>query len=142
MSLFVIVCTQPLHPVLHRAGLSLSVAYRLNQSTSGSLQTELALAQSPLEVSTPSLSVFFICSPFLLWSLFYLLPLLAVNLMSFTLFYILAFILMSRYMSVSGLLFLTALGHLPCSSQTLAHVNLKAPHTDTFSPTNYFSRHS
>uniref|UniRef100_A0A3B4FA80 Lymphoid-restricted membrane protein n=1 Tax=Pundamilia nyererei TaxID=303518 RepID=A0A3B4FA80_9CICH len=32
------------------AGLSLSVAYRMNQSSSGSLQTELALAQSPLEV--------------------------------------------------------------------------------------------
>uniref|UniRef100_A0A4W5MLR9 Lymphoid-restricted membrane protein n=1 Tax=Hucho hucho TaxID=62062 RepID=A0A4W5MLR9_9TELE len=31
------------------AGLSLSVAYRLNQSTSGSLQTELALAQTPPE---------------------------------------------------------------------------------------------
>lgn len=48
----------PLHPlpaVSHRAGLSLSVAYRLNQSTSGSLQTELALAQSPLEVSAPLL---------------------------------------------------------------------------------------
>uniref|UniRef100_A0A3P9H3X5 Lymphoid-restricted membrane protein n=1 Tax=Oryzias latipes TaxID=8090 RepID=A0A3P9H3X5_ORYLA len=34
------------------AGLSLCGAYRLNQSSSGSLQTELALAQSPLEVST------------------------------------------------------------------------------------------
>ncbi|XP_067111102.1 inositol 1,4,5-triphosphate receptor associated 2 [Osmerus mordax] len=32
-------------------GLSLSVAYRLNQITSGSLQTELALAQNPIEVS-------------------------------------------------------------------------------------------
>lgn len=31
-------------------GLSLSVAYRLNQTSSGSLQTELALAQNPLEV--------------------------------------------------------------------------------------------
>uniref|UniRef100_A0A3B3HXJ3 Lymphoid-restricted membrane protein n=1 Tax=Oryzias latipes TaxID=8090 RepID=A0A3B3HXJ3_ORYLA len=31
------------------AGLSLCGAYRLNQSSSGSLQTELALAQSPLE---------------------------------------------------------------------------------------------
>ncbi|XP_049617536.1 inositol 1,4,5-triphosphate receptor associated 2 isoform X2 [Syngnathus scovelli] len=31
------------------AGVSLSVAYRLNQNASGSLQTELALAQSPLE---------------------------------------------------------------------------------------------
>ncbi|XP_062339634.1 inositol 1,4,5-triphosphate receptor associated 2 [Osmerus eperlanus] len=30
-------------------GLSLSVAYRLNQMTSGSLQTELALAQNPIE---------------------------------------------------------------------------------------------
>ncbi|CAL8242116.1 unnamed protein product [Merluccius merluccius] len=37
-----------LHPDM--TGPSLSVAYRLNQSTSGSLQTELALAQSPLEV--------------------------------------------------------------------------------------------
>uniref|UniRef100_A0A8C3AVK5 Lymphoid-restricted membrane protein n=1 Tax=Cyclopterus lumpus TaxID=8103 RepID=A0A8C3AVK5_CYCLU len=37
---------QMMHPFL--AGLS--VAYRLNQSSSGSLQTELALAQSPLEV--------------------------------------------------------------------------------------------
>uniref|UniRef100_A0A673BE41 Lymphoid-restricted membrane protein n=1 Tax=Sphaeramia orbicularis TaxID=375764 RepID=A0A673BE41_9TELE len=36
-------------PVCCSAGLSLSVAYRLNQSSSGSLQTELALAQSPLE---------------------------------------------------------------------------------------------
>ncbi|XP_049891764.1 inositol 1,4,5-triphosphate receptor associated 2 isoform X3 [Epinephelus moara] len=40
---------QMMHPDLTGAGLSLSVAYRLNQSTSGSLQTELALAQSPLE---------------------------------------------------------------------------------------------
>ncbi|XP_032360832.1 inositol 1,4,5-triphosphate receptor associated 2 isoform X1 [Etheostoma spectabile] len=40
---------QMMHPDLAGAGLSLSVAYRLNQSTSGSLQTELALAQSPLE---------------------------------------------------------------------------------------------
>ncbi|XP_041820247.1 inositol 1,4,5-triphosphate receptor associated 2 [Chelmon rostratus] len=40
---------QMIHPDLAGAGLSLSVAYRLNQSTSGSLQTELALAQSPLE---------------------------------------------------------------------------------------------
>nr|XP_046234534.1 inositol 1,4,5-triphosphate receptor associated 2 isoform X2 [Scatophagus argus] len=41
---------QMMHPDLTSAGLSLSVAYRLNQSSSGSLQTELALAQSPLEV--------------------------------------------------------------------------------------------
>lgn len=41
-----------LSPVFCRASLSLSVAYRMNQSSSGSLQTELALAQSPLEVST------------------------------------------------------------------------------------------
>lgn len=41
-----------LSPVSCRASLSLSVAYRMNQSSSGSLQTELALAQSPLEVST------------------------------------------------------------------------------------------
>ncbi|KAF0029553.1 hypothetical protein F2P81_018658 [Scophthalmus maximus] len=40
---------QMMHPDLAGAGLTLSVAYRLNQSTSGSLQTELALAQSPLE---------------------------------------------------------------------------------------------
>ncbi|XP_042366917.1 inositol 1,4,5-triphosphate receptor associated 2 isoform X2 [Plectropomus leopardus] len=40
---------QMIHPDLTGAGLSLSVAYRLNQSSSGSLQTELALAQSPLE---------------------------------------------------------------------------------------------
>lgn len=40
---------QMLHPDLIGDSLSLSVAYRLNQSTSGSLQTELALAQSPLE---------------------------------------------------------------------------------------------
>ncbi|KAK9525541.1 hypothetical protein VZT92_016235 [Zoarces viviparus] len=38
---------QMMHPDLPGAGLSL--AYRLNQSSSGSLQTELALAQSPLE---------------------------------------------------------------------------------------------
>uniref|UniRef100_A0A3P8WBM4 Lymphoid-restricted membrane protein n=1 Tax=Cynoglossus semilaevis TaxID=244447 RepID=A0A3P8WBM4_CYNSE len=42
---------QLIHPDLVGAGLSLSLAYRLNQSSSGSLQTELALAQSPLEVS-------------------------------------------------------------------------------------------
>uniref|UniRef100_A0A665TMG6 Lymphoid-restricted membrane protein n=1 Tax=Echeneis naucrates TaxID=173247 RepID=A0A665TMG6_ECHNA len=41
---------QMMYPDLAGGGLSLSVAYRLNQSTSGSLQTELALAQSPLEV--------------------------------------------------------------------------------------------
>ncbi|XP_062238995.1 inositol 1,4,5-triphosphate receptor associated 2 isoform X3 [Platichthys flesus] len=40
---------QMMHPDLAGASLSLSVAYRLNQSSSGSLQTELALAQSPLE---------------------------------------------------------------------------------------------
>ncbi|XP_054608878.1 inositol 1,4,5-triphosphate receptor associated 2 isoform X3 [Dunckerocampus dactyliophorus] len=41
---------QMIHPDLAGAGVSLSVAYRLNQSPSGSLQTELALAQSPLEL--------------------------------------------------------------------------------------------
>ncbi|XP_029318226.1 inositol 1,4,5-triphosphate receptor associated 2 isoform X3 [Cottoperca gobio] len=40
---------QMMLPDMSGAGLSLSVAYRLNQSSSGSLQTELALAQSPLE---------------------------------------------------------------------------------------------
>ncbi|KAM9334620.1 inositol 1,4,5-triphosphate receptor associated 2 [Symphorus nematophorus] len=40
---------QLMHPDLAGAGLSLSAAYRLNQSSLGSLQTELALAQSPLE---------------------------------------------------------------------------------------------
>ncbi|XP_058480320.1 inositol 1,4,5-triphosphate receptor associated 2 isoform X6 [Solea solea] len=39
---------QMLYPQLAGASVSLSVAYRLNQSSSGSLQTELALAQSPL----------------------------------------------------------------------------------------------
>ncbi|KAK7901993.1 hypothetical protein WMY93_018762 [Mugilogobius chulae] len=39
---------QMLHPDLV-GGLSLSMAYRLNQSITGSLQSELALAQSPLE---------------------------------------------------------------------------------------------
>ncbi|KAM9407249.1 inositol 1,4,5-triphosphate receptor associated 2 isoform 2-T3 [Salvelinus alpinus] len=38
-----------MQPDMAVAGLSLSVAYRLNQSTSGSLQTELALAQTPPE---------------------------------------------------------------------------------------------
>ncbi|XP_062416318.1 inositol 1,4,5-triphosphate receptor associated 2 isoform X4 [Pungitius pungitius] len=38
---------QMIHPELSGAGMSLSVAFRLNQSSSGSLQTELALAQSP-----------------------------------------------------------------------------------------------
>ncbi|KAM9771671.1 inositol 1,4,5-triphosphate receptor associated 2 isoform 7-T7 [Syngnathus typhle] len=40
---------QVMHQDLSGAGVSLSVAYRLNQNASGSLQTELALAQSPLE---------------------------------------------------------------------------------------------
>lgn len=40
---------QMILPDLAGASLSLSVAYRMNQSSSGSLQTELALAQSPLE---------------------------------------------------------------------------------------------
>ncbi|XP_069012717.1 inositol 1,4,5-triphosphate receptor associated 2 isoform X3 [Embiotoca jacksoni] len=40
---------QMILPDLAGAGLSLSVAYRLNQSSFRSLQTELALAQSPLE---------------------------------------------------------------------------------------------
>ncbi|XP_047431203.1 inositol 1,4,5-triphosphate receptor associated 2 isoform X3 [Mugil cephalus] len=40
---------QMILPDLAGASVSLSVAYRLNQSNSGSLQTELALAQSPLE---------------------------------------------------------------------------------------------
>ncbi|XP_053717997.1 inositol 1,4,5-triphosphate receptor associated 2 isoform X2 [Synchiropus splendidus] len=44
---------QMLYPEL-AAGLSLSVAYRLNHSTSGSLQTELALAQLPPETSHES----------------------------------------------------------------------------------------
>ncbi|XP_071358081.1 inositol 1,4,5-triphosphate receptor associated 2 isoform X2 [Trachinotus anak] len=47
---------QMMHPDLAGAGLSLSVAYRLNQSSLGSLQTELALAQSPLEASHDHLS--------------------------------------------------------------------------------------
>src|SRR4029434_8932782 len=33
------------------SGLSLSVAFRLNQTSLGSLQTELAMAQNPLEGS-------------------------------------------------------------------------------------------
>ncbi|MEQ2280255.1 Inositol 1,4,5-triphosphate receptor associated 2 [Ameca splendens] len=41
---------QMILPDLAGASLALSVAYRLNQSSLGSLQTELALAQSPLEV--------------------------------------------------------------------------------------------
>ncbi|XP_077566285.1 inositol 1,4,5-triphosphate receptor associated 2 [Stigmatopora nigra] len=41
---------QMMLPDFSGGGVSLSVAYRLNQSISGSLQTELALAQSPLEV--------------------------------------------------------------------------------------------
>uniref|UniRef100_UPI003AACB46B inositol 1,4,5-triphosphate receptor associated 2 n=1 Tax=Centroberyx gerrardi TaxID=166262 RepID=UPI003AACB46B len=40
---------QMMHPDMAGASLSLSAAYRLNQTGSGSLQTELALAQSPLE---------------------------------------------------------------------------------------------
>ncbi|XP_030575883.1 inositol 1,4,5-triphosphate receptor associated 2 isoform X2 [Archocentrus centrarchus] len=40
---------QVILPDLAGASLSLTAAYRLNQSSSGSLQTELALAQSPLE---------------------------------------------------------------------------------------------
>ncbi|XP_047245731.1 inositol 1,4,5-triphosphate receptor associated 2 isoform X4 [Girardinichthys multiradiatus] len=40
---------QMILPDLAGASLALSVAYRLNQSSLGSLQTELALAQSPLE---------------------------------------------------------------------------------------------
>ncbi|XP_054911688.1 inositol 1,4,5-triphosphate receptor associated 2 isoform X2 [Poeciliopsis prolifica] len=43
---------QMILPDLAGASLALSVAYRLNQSSLGSLQTELALAQSPLETST------------------------------------------------------------------------------------------
>ncbi|KAK2858825.1 hypothetical protein Q5P01_003445 [Channa striata] len=42
---------QMIHPDLTGVGVSLSVAYRLNQSSSGSLQAELALAQSPLEAA-------------------------------------------------------------------------------------------
>ncbi|KAJ8006730.1 hypothetical protein DPEC_G00110240 [Dallia pectoralis] len=38
-----------IHPERAAEGISLSVAYRLNENTSGSLQTELALAQTPLE---------------------------------------------------------------------------------------------
>nr|XP_020445083.1 lymphoid-restricted membrane protein-like [Monopterus albus] len=55
---------------LFGAGLPMSMAYRINQNCSGSLQTELALAQSPVEVSTPLLSstmaVFHTCLPFYL----------------------------------------------------------------------------
>ncbi|XP_051546998.1 inositol 1,4,5-triphosphate receptor associated 2-like isoform X2 [Myxocyprinus asiaticus] len=40
---------QMMLPDMSIPGLSLSVAYRLNQMSSGSLQTELALAQNPLE---------------------------------------------------------------------------------------------
>ncbi|KAM6984778.1 inositol 1,4,5-triphosphate receptor associated 2 [Aplochiton taeniatus] len=39
-----------MQPDLATAGLSLSAAYRLNQASSGCLQTELALAQHPLEL--------------------------------------------------------------------------------------------
>uniref|UniRef100_A0A3Q2NUR7 Lymphoid-restricted membrane protein n=1 Tax=Fundulus heteroclitus TaxID=8078 RepID=A0A3Q2NUR7_FUNHE len=42
---------QMILPDLAGASLALSVAYRLNQSSLGSLQTELALAQSPLEAA-------------------------------------------------------------------------------------------
>uniref|UniRef100_A0A3B3UB48 Lymphoid-restricted membrane protein n=1 Tax=Poecilia latipinna TaxID=48699 RepID=A0A3B3UB48_9TELE len=42
---------QMILPDLAGASMALSVAYRLNQSSLGSLQTELALAQSPLETS-------------------------------------------------------------------------------------------
>ncbi|XP_010885162.1 lymphoid-restricted membrane protein isoform X2 [Esox lucius] len=47
-----------IHPERAAEGISLSVAYRLNENTSGSLQTELALAQTPMEgvLSVPSLS--------------------------------------------------------------------------------------
>ncbi|XP_059367169.1 inositol 1,4,5-triphosphate receptor associated 2 isoform X1 [Carassius carassius] len=40
---------QMMQPDMTIPGLSLSVAYRLNQMSSGSLQTELAMAQNPLE---------------------------------------------------------------------------------------------
>uniref|UniRef100_A0A673K0G4 Lymphoid-restricted membrane protein-like n=1 Tax=Sinocyclocheilus rhinocerous TaxID=307959 RepID=A0A673K0G4_9TELE len=40
---------QMMQPDMTIPGLSLSVAYRLNQMSSGSLQTELALAQNPVE---------------------------------------------------------------------------------------------
>ncbi|XP_051974517.1 inositol 1,4,5-triphosphate receptor associated 2-like [Xyrauchen texanus] len=40
---------QMMQPDMSIPGLSLSVAYRLNQMSSGSLQTELAMAQNPLE---------------------------------------------------------------------------------------------
>uniref|UniRef100_A0A1A8FBE0 Lymphoid-restricted membrane protein n=1 Tax=Nothobranchius korthausae TaxID=1143690 RepID=A0A1A8FBE0_9TELE len=42
---------QMILPELDGTGLSLSLAYRINQSSTGSLHTELALAQSPLEVA-------------------------------------------------------------------------------------------
>ncbi|KAM9705332.1 LOW QUALITY PROTEIN: inositol 1,4,5-triphosphate receptor associated 2 [Menidia menidia] len=44
---------QMILPDLAGASLSLTGAYRMNQSSSGSLQTELALAQSPLEAASP-----------------------------------------------------------------------------------------
>ncbi|XP_037616066.1 inositol 1,4,5-triphosphate receptor associated 2 isoform X4 [Sebastes umbrosus] len=51
---------QMIYPDLSGAGLSLSAAYRLNQSSSGSLQTELALAQSPLEADHLSTTMSFV----------------------------------------------------------------------------------
>uniref|UniRef100_A0A1A8JS01 Lymphoid-restricted membrane protein n=1 Tax=Nothobranchius kuhntae TaxID=321403 RepID=A0A1A8JS01_NOTKU len=42
---------QMILPELDGTGLSLSLAYRINQSSTGCLHTELALAQSPLEVA-------------------------------------------------------------------------------------------
>ncbi|XP_061106797.1 inositol 1,4,5-triphosphate receptor associated 2 isoform X1 [Conger conger] len=45
---------QMMQPDVAAAGLSLSVAYRLNQTTSGSLQAELAIAQSSERISSLS----------------------------------------------------------------------------------------
>lgn len=66
-------------PVAPRSSLSLCGAYRLNQSSSGSLQTELALAQSPLEVSTSLLLATFCLTLTLLHLLSFLAPLILVT---------------------------------------------------------------
>lgn len=155
--IFFVPCLHPTSSLCHSAGLSLSVAYRLNQSSSGSLQTELALAQSPLEVSAPllliclfhlfpsSFMLSIICSLSLLLSFSYL-----ITTCSFFSYFVCysdtdSFSLYTMFWSFIPQTHWTHGDYTSwissCSNQTVAHINLIASHTDTAcTPTNHLNR--
>lgn len=92
----------------------------MNQSSSGSLQTELALAQSPLEVSTPSLCLLF-CSPFFSPSFRYLLFISCARILTL----ILISLHTDFYVKADNSRLLHALECHPYRSHTVVHTNLR-----------------